>query len=63
MGAASRRRRWFKIGFRHLARICGGSFAGGRPIYTGIHGTSLQEAIERERATARREMQLKRKKK
>lgn len=60
--AARRRRRWFAIGFRHLARICGGSVQGGRPLYRGASGTTVADAIERERAAARREMQRKVKK-
>ena len=33
VSAASRRRRQHAMGHRHLARICGGSVVGGRPIY------------------------------
>lgn len=63
MSAASRRRRQFAIGFRHLARICGKSVQGGRPIYARHSLVTVHEAIEREREFARRQAQIKRKKK
>lgn len=64
MSAASRRRRQHANGFSHLARICGKSFTGGRPIYRRIGvGMSVQEAIARERAQAMAEQRRKAKKK
>ena len=62
MGASKRRRRQFAIGFRNLARICGKSVKGGRPIYRRSALGSIAEAIERERAFARRQALIKRKK-
>lgn len=63
MGAAKRRRRQFAIGFSNLARICGGSVKGGRPIYRRANLGSVAEAIERERALARKLAAIKRGKK
>lgn len=61
MNANGRRCRQFRNGFRHLAIICGGAYSGGRPIYKSTSGLSVAAAIERERAIARRQMQIKRK--
>lgn len=63
MNASGRRCRQFANGFTHLAPICGGSVRGGRPVYTATAGISVAQAIERERATARRQAQIKAKKK
>lgn len=63
MSAASRRRRQWANGFGHLAKICGGSVRGGRPIYRRRSFGSVAEAIERERQQARRQAQIKRKSK
>ena len=54
MNANGRRCRQFKNGFRHLARI-------GRPIYKATATSSVQAAIERERAIARRQAAMKKK--
>lgn len=62
MGAAKRRRRQAAMGYRNLARICGKNVAGGRPIYRRTALVSISEAIERERALARKLAQIKRKK-
>jgi hypothetical protein len=61
MSAASRRRKQFANGFSHLARICGKSIKGGRPIYKRRNYGSVAEAIEREREFARRQAKIKRK--
>lgn len=61
--AAKRRRRQFKIGHRHLARICGKHVKGGRPIYKGGTSLSVADAIQRERMQAQAEMRRKQKKK
>lgn len=55
MNALGRRQRQFKNGFKHLARI-------GRPIYPSQAQDSVQAAIERERAAARRAMAAKKRK-
>jgi hypothetical protein len=62
-GAAKRRRRQFKMGFRHLAKICGGSVKGGRPIYPPQRSRSVADAIARNRMIAAREAQARTKKK
>lgn len=63
MNAAGRRCKQFANGFRHLAKICGGTFQGGRPTYVATAGISVQQAIERERAAAKRQAAMKSKKK
>jgi hypothetical protein len=63
MNASGRRCRQFKNGFRHLAKICGGSFAGGRRVYKSTSGGSVADAIARERAVARRMASIKAKSK
>lgn len=62
MSAAKRRRRQAKMGYTHLAKICGKSVRGGRPIYKAKGQTSVAEAIARERAFAAREAARKAKK-
>lgn len=59
MSAAKRRRRQHKIGFRHLARICGKSVVGGRPIYKATAQDSVAEAIAREREFVKRQAKIK----
>lgn len=59
MNANGRRVRQFNNGFRHLAKICGSSIRGGRPIYSGRTSLTVAESIQRERDSARREMQRK----
>lgn len=63
MNANGRRCRQFSNGHRHLAKICGHGVKGGRPIYRGGSSLSIAAAIERERAAARRQMQMKKPKK
>lgn len=61
MNANGRRCRQFANGHRHLAKLCGGSYAGGRRIYKSTSGLSVAAAIERERAVARRQAAMKKK--
>lgn len=63
MNANGRLCRKFAKGFSGFAKICGRAVRGGRPIYTATAGLSIAQAIERERAIARRQMQIKAKKK
>lgn len=56
MGHAKRRRRQAKMGYTHIARL-------GRPIYRARAETSVQEAIAREQAFARRQAAMKANKK
>jgi hypothetical protein len=61
--AATRRRRQFKNGQRHLAKICGKAFKGGRRIYPAKAGLSVSDAIAKERAFAARQQAMKGRKK
>lgn len=63
MNASGRRCRQFANGMRHLSPLCGGHIRGGRPVYKATAGLSVAQAIERERAIARRQMAIKTKKK
>ena len=63
MNAAGRRCREFANGFSRFSKICGRAVRGGRPVYTATAGISVAQAIERERAAARRQAQIKAKKK
>jgi hypothetical protein len=63
MSHGSRRRKQFAMGHRHLAKICGKSYKGGRPIYAGKSSLSVSAAIARERDFARRQAAMKQKKK
>ncbi len=50
--AAIRRRRQYRNGFRHLARL-------GRPIYPGASNRSVKDAIAAEKAAAARASAIK----
>lgn len=63
MSAAKRRRRQMTGGNKHLARICGKSVKGGRPIYRRRALVDVGAAIARERAKAQMEAKRKAKKK
>ena len=59
---ARRRRRQHRIGFTHIAKICGGSIAGGRPIYRHRQLLNVSDAIAAERRRAAQEQARKAKK-
>lgn len=61
MNANGRLCRRFKNGNRHLARICGGSYAGGRRIYKSTAHLSVGQLIEKARRMAAQEAKRKRK--
>lgn len=62
MNAAGRRCREFGNGLARFAKVCGGSYRGGRRIYKATAHLSVAQAIERERVAAKREAARKAKK-
>lgn len=60
MNANGRRCREFKNGFAKFAKICGKSYAGGRPIFHAKTSLSVAAAIAAERAKAAKLAKIKR---